>query len=393
LSNKELWRKLILTHSLFLVREGITKKTDSLKALTTETKMATRKLTYLDIGNNKITDRGAPNRLFSLPLELIFIILNLLDDESLENACRASDYIDKICREDAFWKSRIANRFPGAEQFIGEDKPKRFYEKLVECSPFDQKGASTPAKYGYINVLEWMKNVHHLIPNHIEASWAAMNGHLDVLRWMQETGLELPDQYGANWAAMSGRLDVLRWMQVNHCPMPDQDGANGAAQNGQLNVLRWMQVNHCPIPDQDGANGAAQNGHLNVLQWMQENHYPMPDQDGADLAAGNGHLDVLIWMKESGLALPDQAVANSVARNGFLVVLQWMQENDLGVPDQLGAAYAAYCGHLDVLEWMKVTCPLIVMSATGSWCGATPPLCSSCLALRRGVPWGLDVTE
>lgn len=280
----------------------------------------------------------------SLPTECIVQILLNLPYRDLLSYSSTHRLASQVCRDDYFWKLKVARDFKDA----GQHKPttishREQYRDLISI------GTYRASEIGRLDVLIALEN-KGIRPHQYESDLAAANGHLELLEWMESKGYPHPDLYGANEAAKNGQIKVLEWLEQRGYTLPNLIGANHGAMHGRIEVLNWLNERGIH-PDQKGANWAALNGQLEALEWMEERRYACPDQAGANMAARSGHLEVLKWMERRGRP-PGLAGANGAAENGHLCVLKWMDRRGYPHPNKHIIIIAAKNGHSDVVNWI-----------------------------------------
>lgn len=111
--------------------------------------------------------------------------------------------------------------------------------KLNEVTSIDA------ARYGHINILEWLRdNDTENLKTENTTGAAAEGGHLDVLIWLLENGWPWDGDVFA--AAMeTGQIEIVKWAHENGCPM-DWRMCQEAETCNYPEILQWIDSIDCP---------------------------------------------------------------------------------------------------------------------------------------------------
>jgi hypothetical protein len=111
------------------------------------------------------------------------------------------------------------------------------------------------AEYGYLNILEWLKdNNHKIYTTRLTYAHAIKGGHMDVIEWIRKNSDDINklNKMTCESAAKYGQLDVLIWARSltgkNECPWNEVTCAN-AVRGEFLDILKWSRKNGCPWND------------------------------------------------------------------------------------------------------------------------------------------------
>lgn len=247
--------------------------------------------------------------------------------------------------------------------YIRINYPKKYMKKLIKKGyldllefmvvkldlPLPKNCINIAAKYGKINMLEWIKNNNKIdYDNNIRAcNLAAEYGHLDALKWLVDNKFDkylTVDTFME--AAGNGDLEVLKWLLSKGCPW-NETTCIIAAGNGHLEVLKWARENDCPW-DESTCSFAAEMGELETLKWAREKGCPW-DKNTCRVAAAGNHLEVLKWARENGCPWNEDICSNASVNNNF-ELLKWAREN--GCPwDKRVTTYAYENDNIKILEY------------------------------------------
>lgn len=222
-------------------------------------------------------------------------------------------------------------------------------ECIYYCNVWDaftcNKVCNIAIKYGWIDLLEWVKNKQN--HNKYDFSWdekiyvrAAQFGHLDILNYAYTNNCPTEsNEIGLAYmhAAQNGFLDILKWLIANikYTGLWDKYVCVYAAKYGHLDVLKWFRTqfskNQCPM-DIYTCAFAAEGGHLNVLKWLRDNRCPWNELT-CTYAAANGHLDVLIWARTRTHSNQNECPWNestcfSANKFNHVNILKWTEQNN-----------------------------------------------------------------
>jgi len=125
------------------------------------------------------------------------------------------------------------------------------------------------AKYGHLEVLQWLARENRLPVNEMTSRCAAEGGHLELLQWLRKYGCPW-DQWTCEGAAKGGHLKVLRWARANGCPW-NHWAANFAAMEGHVEVLAWLDEQQAPADLNQVCAAAverASKDDLGAIRWL-----------------------------------------------------------------------------------------------------------------------------
>lgn len=100
---------------------------------------------------------------------------------------------------------------------------------------------------------------------------AARYGHLDVVQWLHEHRSEGCSKYAMNWAAAFGHLDVVQFLHEHRSEGCTTDAMDLAAANDHLDVVRWLHENRSEGCSVKALDMARTRCHHDVAQWLQNN--------------------------------------------------------------------------------------------------------------------------
>lgn len=138
-------------------------------------------------------------------------ILQSMDDEKLQKACRLDKRINKLCNNEEFWRQRLAKRL-GYDVDLRKfgNKYKQAYINLIRnSSPFGQIGelAARAAKYGYLEIVANTLNsyvANAYIDRDIRPFGTTISHFVDIVR----------DTYGT--AISGGSTEVMSYIESKY---------------------------------------------------------------------------------------------------------------------------------------------------------------------------------
>jgi hypothetical protein len=221
------------------------------------------------------------------------------------------------------------------------------------------------ARYGYLDVLQWLYNTGtRSLINTDTMRYAAIGGHVEVVNWLR--------QHGCAWsagvctgAAKEGHFDALKWLVARGCPI-DETTCPLAAEIGHLEMVKWALANGA-TPTSCISIYAAIGGHIDIVEWAYENRNiltPIGNSIWSGLvfvrAAERGKLSILQWGYKKGLCVHGGSLLLAASREGQIHIIEWLHNWYIDRPEKEHPAHewartacinAIDGGHFDVLEW------------------------------------------
>ena len=211
-----------------------------------------------------------------------------------------------------------------------------------EPCPWDTRSvANGAARYGHVNILEWLLDLEtgetsrftaHFLATLVD--FAAPGGHLQVAKWAAtvytnqgHSSMESFPWYGTTPrdAAREGHTQFVLWTMSNGC-LIGADTLSAAAMNGHIDLIQifFARLDPCPW-DEATCQAAARGGHLECLRYAHINGCAW-DEETCRIAARSGHLQCLRYAHKNGCPW-DKATCHGAARGGHLECLQYAHEN------------------------------------------------------------------
>ena len=152
-----------------------------------------------------------------VPQEVNTLFLLELDYPSIQQACRTTSWLRRICQNPYFWQQKLDYEFgPGTrtrklpnmnyeQYYVYLDKARILRNELSQSSLEARLPRGSLDSDSYLNgLIEGGVTV-------MMANYAAMKGRLDLLDPLEQMSV-LPDQLGADWALENGHQEVVNWL-------------------------------------------------------------------------------------------------------------------------------------------------------------------------------------
>jgi hypothetical protein len=173
------------------------------------------------------------------------------------------------------------------------------------------------AFYGDVDALDWA--VGEAYSAEWLCDWAAQGGHVEVMRWARAHGHKTTDKT-AWFAAKFGRLEMLEWLRGDGCWMDIDLVMRAAANNGHIRVVEYAHT-HGATLDPRLMNVAALGGSVVVLEWLIAHGCPLAKGEAIRLAVKREHLEFADRALAAGCELPPTAISYGVAG------LEWIERH------------------------------------------------------------------
>ena len=155
------------------------------------------------------------------------------------------------------------------------------------------------AHVGELDVLEWLHEAGYPCENGMRVFLPAAGcGQLGSLQWAVGKGYPWDRDYFA-YAARFGMVEVLEWVKQQGLEMVISDASTIAVHRGQLGALKWLKDAGPCWDVQKYMEIAVSFGRLEIVQWIWAQGFSL-DAVTCMKAAGQGHLEVLQWLRENG---------------------------------------------------------------------------------------------
>lgn len=189
----------------------------------------------------------------------------------------------------------------------GENEWHRFKEKIF--GKYNKYNISTiAASEGWSDLFKWVnkKGDNYCKVYDCYALYtAAKFGHLDILQWVQEVfGIDNYEVGICSSAAEGGHLEILEWMLQNEKDSKIKNNwrnngiCDNAAIKGYLDIINWAVYHECKVSEWTFRR-AAKNGHLDILIWGNMNKYNFGD-DICYYSFIYNNEEILKWLKING---------------------------------------------------------------------------------------------
>lgn len=102
---------------------------------------------------------------------------------------------------------------------------------------------------------------------------AARFGNIDILEWLKKYGCPINIVHVCRKAAKNGHLHVIEWCIENY---PDEEWqyrrvCESAVSGGQLEILKWLKLNNCPWNKEECKAKAKRKGFTEICEWIDKN--------------------------------------------------------------------------------------------------------------------------
>lgn len=178
------------------------------------------------------------------------------------------------------------------------------------------------AKYGHVNILEWLDD-HAYACDAAICARAARGNQLETLNWTHARGYLLTPKC-VHYAAEHGNLEMLEWLYDRGC-IHNVDAALAASSAGRLHVLKWLYEQRGVLRGRYLCSAAATGGHLDVLKWLREIDCPW-DETTTVYAATHNHLPLLQWAIANGCPFNMWCWTYATDRD-HVAILRWGYES------------------------------------------------------------------
>lgn len=163
-------------------------------------------------------------------------------------------------------------------------------------------GAMRAACYNHINVLNLLGS-YNIYPEEDHIPEIVSRGGFGALKWMHERNIHantIVSQRSANIAACRNRIDILEWLRQEHCILPTHLDVYICDVDKYKDVLNWFIEKDVKM-NSHIANEVAVNGGIKGLNWLYNNYNILPTQD----AGRGGYICDLNarWLREHGIQL------------------------------------------------------------------------------------------
>ncbi len=212
--------------------------------------------------------------MITLPKEILYIILNYLDDVTLKNVFSTNRYFANVRKNKVFWINRILIKYPYLTNHLKDCDWQAYYRDLVYTDKFNYNDwdyvtsdrsdghmllhGAEKGRIDYVLIaLHEGTDINHRyvskyrLYNSSAMSLAAEHGHMNIIGCLVERGanVDIIDEAGMTplmWAAWDGYIDIVELLLNNGANINSVDSEDGctalmvAARENQLDVLKLL---------------------------------------------------------------------------------------------------------------------------------------------------------
>ena len=258
------------------------------------------------------------------------------------------------------------------------------------------------AKYGDMNILEWIYNnrninnelfidkinwINNIVFNseyikyHISNKnhpliFAGEAGNLEVVEYIckkQSRDVTLKViQETVKYATINGFIDIIIFFNDNYKEknIYSSNIISYAASNGHLNIIKYIYENeNVNFNNNNNSNQkiekinllsgrlaidlAALNGHLDIIKWLDYNKNENCSKNALYNACKNGHFDIVKWLIiNKKLLFINRRSIDFAAYNGNIEIIRFLYDNNLRFSTKKAMDSAAENGHIECLKYL-----------------------------------------
>jgi hypothetical protein len=258
---------------------------------------------------------------------------------------------------------------------------------------YGEKLCATSAKYGRIEILEWLRKDLNCPWDIRTCLCAAKYGHLNIIEFANSNGCPLEQspsednnyhshKYNFNeekkkglyidggdcklcnsvcsYAAKGNQFNILKWsIEIKKCRW-NRYVVFFAAANGNFEIFKYAIENQCPY-EIGCFEAAAIYGHFNILEYIKNNDMRISYKSEVYInILANGHLNVIKWLKKkyninfhiNANPFNNISPCSIGAKIGRLDIIQWSIKNGYSLNEDT-FDNAAQFGDINILKWLK----------------------------------------
>ena len=209
------------------------------------------------------------------------------------------------------------------------------------------------ARKDRLEVIKWAITKGGFLSKHVFSS-AAIGGHIDVLQYLFDNKCPRVDNICIGNAARYGYLNVVIWMR-EHGFQWDVKTFELAAYRNNKKVLKYLYEGGCPWNEQTSSE-IARYGPPDTLQWLFDSKCPFDKENICALAITYHTSDNLKCAYKNGGILTTQCFVNAISC-GSLETSEWLLTHQCPWDEDV-CNTAIMCTNISALKWLHAYgCP------------------------------------
>ena len=263
--------------------------------------------------------------LYNLPRDIYDVLMDFLDDESLDTMLALSPNItvSKYLLQQRQWRQKPMKHWAG----VGDLKAVQFLMKEDK-----KKNKKCPPE---------------------AMDWASLYGHLPMVQYLHSLGATCTDN-AMNWACRQGHLAVVQFLHSIGAPY-SQNALEFAGTFGHLAVVEFL-IGIGAAAIGDGLSmaliWACRNGHLPVVRYLHETVGEPWSAGEMDCASHDNQLAVVEYLHKSLGATCTHYAMDWASKNAHLTMLKYL--HSIGAtPSVYAMMWARELGHLEVVQFLR----------------------------------------